>query len=132
MCALAYFDLKKLVCCAPAIISRGLYIFYPIFENHFFVFKEFLLENYVHTYYWYSRASYNGLSTVVQLKIFTVYRITNFLFVLSKKILKKSPSKVGYCSKIAEFFTTPAHDGSICRKTKKYKINLSFYSTWDM
>ena len=28
-----------------AIISRGLYNFYPILENHFFVFEEFFSEN---------------------------------------------------------------------------------------
>jgi hypothetical protein len=28
-----------------AIITRGLYIFYPIFEVHFFVFKEVFSEN---------------------------------------------------------------------------------------
>ena len=27
--------------CTRTIITRGLYIFYPIFEDHFFVFKEF-------------------------------------------------------------------------------------------
>ena len=31
--------------CKRAIISRGLYIFYPIFEVNFFVFKDFFLEN---------------------------------------------------------------------------------------
>ena len=29
-----------------AIITRGLYIFYPIFEDNFFVFKEVFSENY--------------------------------------------------------------------------------------
>jgi hypothetical protein len=34
-------QLKKLVKYRTrAIISRGLYIFYPIFKDHFFVFKE--------------------------------------------------------------------------------------------
>ena len=33
-----------------AIISRGLYIFYPIFEDHFFVFKEAFSENSVLMY----------------------------------------------------------------------------------
>ena len=30
-----------------AIISRGLYIFYPISKDHFFVFKEVFSENFV-------------------------------------------------------------------------------------
>ena len=33
-----------------AIITRGLYIFYPIFEVYFFVFKEDFLENSVLLY----------------------------------------------------------------------------------
>ena len=38
------------VYCASAIISRGLYTFYPILEDHFFVFKEGFSENYVFMY----------------------------------------------------------------------------------
>jgi hypothetical protein len=34
----------------PAIVSRGLYIFYHTFENHFFVFKEVFPENSVLKY----------------------------------------------------------------------------------
>ena len=33
-----------------AIITRSLYILYPIFEKYFFVFKEVSLENYVLMY----------------------------------------------------------------------------------
>ena len=33
-----------------AIITRGLYIFYPIFVGHLFVFKEVFSENYVLMY----------------------------------------------------------------------------------
>ena len=33
-----------------AIITRDLYIFYPIFEVHFFVFKEVFSENFVLMY----------------------------------------------------------------------------------
>ena len=33
-----------------AIITRGLYIFYPLFEDHFFVFKEVFSENFVLMY----------------------------------------------------------------------------------
>ena len=32
--------------CTRAIISRGLYTFYPLFENHFFVYKEVFRENF--------------------------------------------------------------------------------------
>ena len=42
-----------------AIISRGLYIFYPIFKDHFFVFKEVFSENFVFMYGLYSRAASN-------------------------------------------------------------------------
>ena len=42
-----------------AIISRGLYIFYPISKDHFFVFKEVFSENYVLMYGLYSRAASN-------------------------------------------------------------------------
>ena len=42
-----------------AIISRGLYIFYHISKNHFFVFKEVFSENFVLMYGLYSRAAYN-------------------------------------------------------------------------
>ena len=40
-----------------AIISRGLYIFYPIFKDRFFVFKEVFSENFVLVYGLYSRAA---------------------------------------------------------------------------
>ena len=42
-----------------AIISRGLYIFYTIFKDHFFVFKEGFSENSVLMYGLYSRAACN-------------------------------------------------------------------------
>ena len=46
-----------------AIISHGLYIFHPIFKDHFFVFKEVFSENSVLMYGLYSRAAYDGAST---------------------------------------------------------------------
>ena len=42
-----------------AIITRDLYIFYPIFEVYFFVFKEVFWENSVLKYGYYSRAVSN-------------------------------------------------------------------------
>ena len=42
-----------------AIISRGLYIFYPIFKDHYFVFKEVFSENSVLMYGLYSRVACN-------------------------------------------------------------------------
>ena len=42
-----------------AIISRGLYIFYPISKDHFIVFKEVFPENSVLMYGLYSRAASN-------------------------------------------------------------------------
>ena len=50
-----------------AIISRGLYIFYPIFKDHFFVFEEVFSENSVLIYGLYSRAAYDGARTVSDL-----------------------------------------------------------------
>jgi hypothetical protein len=42
-----------------AIISRGLYIFYPIFKDRFFVFNEVFSENSFLVYGLYSRAASN-------------------------------------------------------------------------
>ena len=42
-----------------AIISRGLYIFYPIFKDRFFVFNEVFSENSFLMYGLYSRAASN-------------------------------------------------------------------------
>ena len=42
-----------------AVITSGLFIFYPIFEDHFFVFKEVFSENSVLMYGLYSRAACN-------------------------------------------------------------------------
>ena len=47
-----------------AIISRGLYIFYSISKDHFFVFKEVFSEKSVLMYGLYSRAAYDGSRTV--------------------------------------------------------------------
>ena len=47
-----------------AIITRGLYIYYPIFEVHFFVFKEFFFQKFLKSCLWL-RAGYNGACTVV-------------------------------------------------------------------
>ena len=44
-----------------AIITHGLYIFYPIFEDNFFVSKEIFSENSVINYGYYSRADYDCL-----------------------------------------------------------------------
>ena len=48
-----------LVFSTRAIISRGLYIFYPISKDHFFVFKEVFSEIFVLMYGLYSRAASN-------------------------------------------------------------------------
>ena len=42
-----------------AIISRGLYIFYPVSKDHVFVFKEVFSEKYVLMYGSYSRPASN-------------------------------------------------------------------------
>ena len=49
-----------------AIKSRGLYISYPIFEDHFFG-KDVFQENSDLMYGQYSRAGYNGAHTVIVL-----------------------------------------------------------------
>ena len=43
----------------------GLYIFYPIFENHLLVFKEVFSDNSILMYGYYSRAGYDGTHTVI-------------------------------------------------------------------
>jgi hypothetical protein len=53
-----------------AIISRGLYIFYPFSKDHFFVFNEVFSENSFLMYGLYSRAAYDGERTVFQVLIF--------------------------------------------------------------
>ena len=63
-----------------AIISRGLYIFYPIFKDHFFVFKEFFSEYSVLMYGLYSRAAYDGARTVMYL-----YLVWHFVVIASLK-----------------------------------------------
>ena len=47
-----------------AIINRRLYIFYPIFKDNFFVFKEVFSEFFILMYGLYSRAAYDGAHTV--------------------------------------------------------------------
>ena len=54
-----YICVQKSTYRMRAIISRGLYIFYPIFKDHFFVFKEVFSENSVLMYGLYSRAACN-------------------------------------------------------------------------
>ena len=51
-----------------AIISRGLYTFYPILEDHFFVFKEVFSENSVFFYGLYSRPVSNQERVVMARK----------------------------------------------------------------
>ena len=51
-----------------AIITCCLYIFYPIFEDNYFVFKEFFSENYVPMFVQYSRAGYGGALMVLNFK----------------------------------------------------------------
>ena len=52
------------------IVSRGLYIFYPISKDYFFIFKEVFSENFVLFYGSYSREAYDGARTVVNDKRF--------------------------------------------------------------
>ena len=42
-----------------AIIGPGVHIFYPIFQDHFFIFKDVFLENFDLMYGLYLRAVYN-------------------------------------------------------------------------
>jgi hypothetical protein len=50
-----------------------LYLFYPIFKDHFFVYKEVFSENSVLMYGLYSRAAYDGARTVYFLAKITMY-----------------------------------------------------------
>ena len=54
-----------------------------------------------------------------------MYRNTNFVLVLLMKIFKKNSFK------ITEIFGLP-YNPMPYPKTKRYKIHLSFYGTWDM
>ena len=45
--------------------------------------------------------------------------------------MKKKPSKVGYFTKNAENFCTTLTAQS-AQQQQKYKIYLSFYTTWDV
>ena len=65
-----------------SIISFGLYIFYPISKDHFFVFKEVFPENSVLMYSLYSRAAYDGTGMVNNLFGATV--ILHFFALLSE------------------------------------------------
>ena len=51
--------IQNLDYCTGPIIIRGLYIFYPIVEDHFFVLKKVFSENSGLMYDWYSRAVSN-------------------------------------------------------------------------
>ena len=53
-------------------MSCGLYIFYPIFKDHFFIFKEVFSENFVLMYGLYLRAAYGGARTVIKVNAFFV------------------------------------------------------------
>ena len=52
-------DLSQLKYHTGDIIPGSLYIYHPVFEVHFFVFKVFFSENSVLMYGWYSRAVSN-------------------------------------------------------------------------
>ena len=54
-----------------------------------------------------------------------MYRKPNFIIVLPKKY-EKVPSNLGYFSKIPAIFST----NMTVKKQQKYKITLSFLSTW--
>ena len=47
--------------CTRTVITRGLYILNPLFEEHFFVLKDVFFKS---CPYWYSRAGYDGACTV--------------------------------------------------------------------
>ena len=66
-----------------AIISHYLYIFYPNFEAHFFVFKEVFLENFVLMYGLYSRAVCNQERVIMA----RVRYLTRFFWNVDLKII---------------------------------------------
>ena len=56
--------------------------FYPIFENHFFVFKEAFSESSVLMYGWYSRAGYDGARTEVKNIVHSHFDLVSWLLAL--------------------------------------------------
>ena len=60
-----------------AIISRGLYIFYPIFKDHFFVFKEVFSENSVLMFGLYSRTACNQERLMMARVRYVIFEILN-------------------------------------------------------
>ena len=57
-----------------------------------------------------------------------MYRNFTLYFFFAQKNMKKTPSKVGYFSKIG-YISWPALMAQSALKPKKYKVQLSFYST---
>ena len=70
LCNFMYYRMR-------AIISRGLYIFYPIFNDHFFVFKEVFSENSVLMYGLYLRAACNQERLMMVRVRYLSYFLTN-------------------------------------------------------
>ena len=65
-----------------AIITRGLYISYPIFEVHFLVFKEVFSENSVFILGWYSRVITNQGRVIMQWRTNSIWNrkiVSNFV-----------------------------------------------------
>ena len=58
--------------CVHAIISRSLFTFYPILEEHFFVFKEFFSENFVFICGKYPRVVSNQERVIMERKRYLV------------------------------------------------------------
>ena len=85
-----------------AIISRGLYIFYPIFKDHFFVFKEVFSENSVLMYGLYSRAASNDgaltvfhiIGQIVSRSFFMWFHTWTKEFITFVHLLNTVPKKV--------------------------------------
>ena len=97
-----------------AIISRGLYIFYPISKDHFFVFKEVFSENSVLMYGLYSRAASNqerlmmarvrySISYVLKLHISSFYHL-NFTFTSESRLNSRCTLKVTFANEPGFFY----------------------------
>ena len=72
------------------------------------------------------------LSTI-SLVITVINWKSNFVFVLNLENMKKKwNSKVRNFIKIAEFISYTSPNGPICPPKKRYKVYLSFYTTWDI
>ena len=76
-----------------AIISRGLYTFYPIFKDHFFVFKEVFSDNSLLMYGLYSRVACNQERLMMAHVRYATTFLKKFKKRFAHKKWKKTPAE---------------------------------------